>query len=85
MLKIKHNKLYLHAIKVKKFFDNYIMNINKPDEIYTHSWEGGHEDRYLQSNNLRNIKKNYKLKIVINFHYIIHLIHQSYFLKFLIQ
>lgn len=62
MLKIKHNKLYLHATKVKKFFDNYIININKPDEIYTHSWEGGHEDHDTCNLIARNIKKNYKIK-----------------------
>ena len=33
------------------------MNINKPDEIYTHSWEGGHEDHDTCNLIARNIKK----------------------------
>ena len=61
-LKIKHNKLYLNAIKIKIFFDKYISNIIKPDVIYTHSWEGGHEDHDTCNLIARNIRSKYKIK-----------------------
>ena len=61
-LQIKHNKLYLNTKKITNFFDNYISNYNKPYAIYTHSWEGGHEDHDTCNLIARKIRSKYKIK-----------------------
>ena len=61
-LQIKHNKLYFNVKKIMKFFDNYISTFNKPYVIYTHSWEGGHEDHDTCNLIARKIRSKYKIK-----------------------
>ena len=61
-LQIKHNKLHLNTKKITNFFDNYISNYNKPYAIYTHSWEGGHEDHDTCNLIARKIRSKYKIK-----------------------
>lgn len=66
-LGIKHNKLHLSAKKVTVFLENFISNINKPDAIYTHSWEGGHEDHDTCNLITRRLKKKYDIKYCFQF------------------
>lgn len=61
-LDVKHNNLYLNAKKVTFFLESLISNIFKPDSIYTHSWEGGHEDHDTCNLITRRIKKKFKIK-----------------------
>lgn len=61
-LGIKHNKLYLNAKKVTHFLENFISNTHKPSSIYTHSWEGGHEDHDTCNLITRRIRKKFKIK-----------------------
>ncbi len=61
-LGIKHNKLYLNSKKIILFFEKFISNNFKPDEIFTHSWEGGHEDHDTCNLITRKIKIKYKIK-----------------------
>ena len=61
-LDVKHNKLYLNAKKVTLFLESLISNIFKPDAIYTHSWEGGHEDHDTCNLITRRIKKKFNIK-----------------------
>ena len=61
-LGIKHNMLYLNAKKVTHFLENFISNTHKPSLIYTHSWEGGHEDHDTCNLITRRIKKKFKIK-----------------------
>ena len=66
-LDVKHNKLYLNAKKVTFFLESLISNIFKPDSIYTHSWEGGHEDHDTCNLITRRIKKKFKIKNCFQF------------------
>ena len=61
-LGIKHNKLYLNAKKVTYFLENFISKTHKLGSIYTHSWEGGHEDHDTCNLITRRIKKKFKIK-----------------------
>jgi hypothetical protein len=61
-LGIKHNELYLNAKKVTYFLENFITNIHKPSSIYTHSWEGGHEDHDTCNLITRRVKKKFRIK-----------------------
>tara|TARA_B100001057_G_C22866705_1_gene956833 strand:+ start:3753 stop:4517 length:765 start_codon:yes stop_codon:yes gene_type:complete len=61
-LGIKHNMLYLNAKKVTHFLEDFISNTHKPNSIYTHSWEGGHEDHDTCNLITRRIKKKFKIK-----------------------
>jgi LmbE family N-acetylglucosaminyl deacetylase len=66
-LGVKHNKLHLNARKVTLFLENFISNIHKPNLIYTHSWEGGHEDHDTCNLITRRIKKRFKIKNCFQF------------------
>ncbi len=66
-LNIQHNKLYLNAKKVTKYLENFISNIHIPNLIYTHSWEGGHEDHDTCNLIVRRIKKKFKIKNCFQF------------------
>ena len=66
-LGIKHNKLYLNVKKVTIFLENFISNIHKPKIIYTHSWEGGHEDHDTCNLITRRLKERYKIKNCFQF------------------
>lgn len=61
-LGIKHNKLHLNAKKVTSSLENFISNLHKPYAIYTHSWEGGHEDHDTCNLITRRIKRKFKIK-----------------------
>ncbi len=66
-LGINHNKLYLNAKKVTVFLENIISNLHKPYSIYTHSWEGGHEDHDTCNLIARRIKRKFKIKKCFQF------------------
>ena len=66
-LGISHNKLYLNAKKVSIFLENFILKFHKPNSIYTHSWEGGHEDHDTCNLITRRIKKKFKIKNCFQF------------------
>lgn len=66
-LGIKHNKLYLNAKKVTIYLENFISNIHKPNLIYTHSWEGGHEDHDTCNLIARRIQRKFKIKKCFQF------------------
>ena len=66
-LEVNHNKLHLNVKKVTFFLENYISNIHKPSSIYTHSWEGGHEDHDTCNLITRRIKKKFKIKNCFQF------------------
>ncbi len=60
-LEIKNNKLYLNAKKVINFFENSILKKIKPSTIYTHSWEGGHEDHDACNLIARKLRNKFKI------------------------
>lgn len=60
-LGIKCNELPYRAKEVTEYFENYLINFGKPDVIYTHSWEGGHEDHDTCNLIVRRIKKKFKI------------------------
>lgn len=64
---IKNNKLYLNAKKVITFFEKYISKTKKPDVIYTHSWEGGHEDHDTCNLIARKLRIKYRIKNCFQF------------------
>lgn len=66
-LDIDHNKLHLNVKKVTIFLEKYISNTHKPSSIYTHSWEGGHEDHDTCNLIARRIKKKFKIKNCFQF------------------
>ena len=47
--------------KSNKFFENSILKKIKPSTIYTHSWEGGHEDHDACNLIARKLRTNSKL------------------------
>ena len=59
--------LYLNAKKVTHFLEDFISNTHKPNSIYTHSWEGGHEDHDTCNLITRRIKKKFKIKNCFQF------------------
>ena len=66
-LGIKSNELYLDAKKILRCIENYIRKFGKPDVIYTHSWEGGHEDHDTCNLIVRKIKKKFNIKECFQF------------------
>ena len=60
-LEIKTNELHLNVKKISTYFENYILKSVKPDIIYTHSWEGGHEDHDTCNLLVRRFKKKFKI------------------------
>ena len=61
-LEVITNELHLNAKKISQYFENHIFKLVKPDIIYTHSWEGGHEDHDTCNLLVRRFKKKFKIK-----------------------
>lgn len=61
-LEIKHNKLHLNTKKALKYIELFIMKNFKPHLIYTHSWEGGHEDHDTCNLIVRSLRKKFQIK-----------------------
>jgi len=66
-LEIKHNKLHLNAKKASKYLENFIIKNFKPKSIYTHSWEGGHEDHDTCNLIARRLRKKFQIKNCFQF------------------
>ena len=66
-LNIKHNELYLNAKKVTIFLEDFILKKHMPTSIYTHSWEGGHEDHDTCNLISRRLKKKFNIKNCFQF------------------
>ena len=66
-LEVSNNKLYLNTKKVTNFLENFILKKFKPSAIYTHSWEGGHEDHDTCNLIARRLRKKFKIKNCFQF------------------
>ena len=66
-LEVSNNKLYLNTKKVTNFLENFILKKFKPSAIYTHSWEGGHEDHDTCNLISRRLKKKFNIKNCFQF------------------
>jgi len=66
-LEIKNNNLYLDAKKVISFLEDFFLKKFKPSAIYTHSWEGGHEDHDTCNLIARRLRKKFNIKNCFQF------------------
>mgnify|MGYP001338226206 CR=1 FL=1 len=53
------------AKKILRCIENYIRKFGKPDVIYTHSWEGGHEDHDTCNLIVRKIKRSHQQSFLL--------------------
>ena len=66
-LEISSNNLYLNTKKVTNFLENFILKRFRPSAIYTHSWEGGHEDHDACNLITRRLRKKFKINNCFQF------------------